>query len=181
MPALNPQTDAATGRILGASVRISWPGAEEVALRLDAMTRRDAGRAARGALALGAQPMAAAVKSRIHSVSGLLASTVRVRMGRGDRPGRYSVWIGATASRARFARARAKAGRPGQALDVLSKGGRRDRYSVYYAAMVEYGHRGPKGGRVPAHPFARPGFDATVDQAMETAERELMDRTQNPF
>lgn len=49
----------------------------------------------------------------------------------------------------------------------------------YYPAYVEYGHGGP--GPAPSHPYIRPAYDATEDEAYELIRdglREALDRLQ---
>lgn len=43
----------------------------------------------------------------------------------------------------------------------------------YYPAYVEFGHGGP--GPAPAHPFARPAFDARQEDAYEVLRRVLQE------
>lgn len=43
--------------------------------------------------------------------------------------------------------------------------------SAYYSNPVEFGHAGP--APAPAHPFVRPAFDTTKDEAYEIIKEEL--------
>ena len=47
----------------------------------------------------------------------------------------------------------------------------------YYPAYVEYGHGGP--GPAPAHPYIRPAYDTTEDQAYEIIRSGLRDAISN--
>lgn len=142
-------------------------------------TGKAAGRIARKALKAGGQPMLTAIRGRVRRNTGLLSEGLRLRFGRGDHRGKYSVLISSRTTRARFARKkkfyRIAAGQPS------------DRYAIYYGLMVEYGHRQRPGGRtgsdgfVRAYPFARPGFDATVGQTAELIEQLVADGITDAF
>jgi hypothetical protein len=122
------------------------------------------------------EPMAAAARALVHSESGLLARSLKVRLGRGDFPGRYSVFISATATR----RAVAKFRSSGVRARVLAAGKATDRYGVFYARPLESGHRNPTAktglAQTPAHEFAQPAFDATAEGVAAAAGEKLMDR-----
>jgi hypothetical protein len=138
-----------------------------LATRLEA-TGQAARKIARGALKAGGSPMLAAIQSRIHDVSGLLRRGLRLRAGRGDWQGRYSMLISSWTTRETFAKKK-----PGA---KVAPGGARDRYRVYYGIMVEYGHRNAHGGgQTPEHPFVRPGFDATAESTGQLVEQMLLD------
>ena len=48
---------------------------------------------------------------------------------------------------------------------------------AYYPAFTEYGHGGP--GPAPAHPYIRPAYDTTEDQAYEIIRSGLRDAISN--
>ncbi len=129
----------------------------------------------RDAMKYGSDPMLASIQRRAPRRSGLLSHSLKISVCRGDRPGRFAVRITASSTREQFALSRLASGRVGHAQRVAALGGRKDKYKVYYALMVEAGHKARGGGRVPPHPFAKPGFDATVDQTAT----EIMDRLVN--
>lgn len=149
---------------------ITVTGEQELAIDLLGIERSLARGIIRGALKAGGEPMLAAIRSRIRSRTGLLSSSVRVRAGKGDRPGRTSVIISAWATAGSFAKHREQAGRSGVAAKVREsyQGRMRSRYDLYYGYFVEMGHKG-----APAHSFARAGFDATVDQSADLIEQAL--------
>lgn len=125
------------------------------------------------------RPMAEAARGLVHSVSGALRAALRVRMGSGDRPGRYSVFILATTTRG--ALARRKGGRRARLL--LAGGAAAQKYRVWYARPLESGHAasgwyGQQAGAqpVPPHPFAQPAFDRTHDAVANAAGAKLLDR-----
>jgi HK97 gp10 family phage protein len=118
------------------------------------------------------EPMAAAARAGIHNVTGTLGKAIRVRIGRGDRPGRYSAYIAATATR----RAAAKRFGGKRAKEVTAAGKPTDRYRLWYATPLEKGHAGPGGTQVAAHPFAEPAFEATAEQVATAAGEKLLDR-----
>ena len=121
--------------------------------------------------------MLAAMKSRIHDVSGQLRRGLRLRVGRRDRPGRYGVLISSWTTREKFAATRSS----GVAARVRGLGEARDRYRVYYGPMVEFGHRQRGGGRTPEHPFMRPAFDALEASAAELIEQQLVGALNEAF
>ena len=49
---------------------------------------------------------------------------------------------------------------------------------VYYPAYVEYGHAGPRKGspRTPPHPFIRPAYDLTKDEAWEAIKAAMIQK-----
>jgi len=153
-------------------------------LALENLPKAVAKRIAKAALKEGSKPILAAIKSYIHSRTGLLAGGLKVRVARGDRAGRVAVLIQSWPTREKFA-----ASRPGR---KVAGGDAKDRYRVYYGTFVELGHKvrgaagetvgytgrvykrkGVVGGRVDAHPFIAPGFDETADAAGEIIEQRL--------
>ena len=148
----------------GAFVQIDLRDQKDLLDWLDRIEGAVDGRLLRQDVRDASRGMEAAIRGGIHSRSGLLASATRLRMGKGDYPGRYSVYVAAMASRGRFAKATAKAGH--KAMSAAAGTGM-GRYSVFYGRFVEYGHKimknGQQVGQVPGHAFAGPGFDATVD------------------
>lgn len=125
----------------------------------------------RKALKAGADPVATAARMLIHSRTGLLASGLRSRSAKNDRPGRLAVLVQSVTTRAKFADFK------GRRRRKVSKGNPKGRYRVYYGAMVEKGHRIVRGGktvgRVPPHPFMGPAFDANQEAAAQRVENEL--------
>ena len=128
---------------------------------------------ARKALREGVQPMLPAIKAGIHSRTGLLARSTRIRLGRKDRPDRYAVIISAWTTAGTFAKARVRSGRPAAAASVLARHAKSNAYSVFYGLFVERGHGGPRAA--PPHPFAGPGFDMTADRVGEDVETKIGD------
>jgi hypothetical protein len=133
----------------------------------------------RGVLREALAPMVPAMKANIHRRTGLLAAGLRLRNGRGDRPGRTSVYISSVTTRQRFASGNRRRKRK------VAAGRARDRYRVYYGPMVEVGHAivagGKEVGRVPPYPWMRPAFDALVEQAAQVIETRLGDRLEEAF
>ena len=167
---------------------------EMLAERLQNLSKGVAGKIVRGVLAGGISPMVPAMKSRIHSVTGLLAGGLKLKMGKGDRAGRYSVYVDSVVTARKFASMTHRpvaAGSPGR------------QYRVYYGVMVEFGHKyrrddetsthidkrgeargehgpiyvrhGQSGRRTPAHSFLRAVFDAQVEGAAEKIENGFWD------
>jgi hypothetical protein len=140
---------------------------EILAESLQSLAKGVAGKVVRGVLAEGIGPMVPAMRSKIHSVTGLLAGGLKLKMGKGDRAGRYSVYVDSTVTARKFEAKKhrpAGAGSPGR------------QYRVYYGALVEFGHRiAGSDERVPAHPFMRTVFDAQVETAAETIENGFWD------
>jgi HK97 gp10 family phage protein len=143
-------------------------GGEELVARFLELPAVIGRKVARDSLRAGFAPVLAAIRATTPVRSGFLASSERLKVGRGDFPGRYS--IGATASRATFARRMLSQGRRSMAAQALASGKASDRYRVFYARFVESGH-----GDVAANPFMKRGFDATVDKAGQTIEQVLGD------
>jgi hypothetical protein len=142
---------------------------EMLAERLQNLSKGVAGKVVRGVLAEGVGPMVPAMRSRINSKTGLLAGGLRLTMGKGDRSGRYSVYVDSAATARKFEATKHRpvaAGKPSR------------QYRVYYGIMVEFGHR-VAGGRaeekVPAHSFLRAVFDAQVEGAAEKIENSFWD------
>ena len=167
---------------------------EMLAQRLQNLPKAVARDVVRGVLTEGIGPMVPAMRSRIHSVSGLLAGGLKLKMGQGDRAGRYSVYVDSTVTARKFEATKHRpvaAGSPGRA------------YRVYYGIMVEFGHRyrrddetsthidkrgeargehgpiyvqhGQSGRRTPAHSFLRAVFDAQVEGAAQKIEDSFME------
>ena len=157
-------------------------------------------RLARGILREGSAPILAAIQSGIHDVSGALKAGTKLRAGRGDRPGRYSVYVASRTTRRSYAKRLRKIGRGRRAAFVTRSpvsGG--DPYRLFYWLFVEKGHKhrrfdetrgehgsiwsvhGKTGRRTPAHPFIAPGFDATSDGALDTIETKALDGAMEPF
>ena len=145
------------------NVELTLEGGAALAESLTALGQAVARRISRQALKAGANPMVAAARARIHSITGLLAGGLAARVGRGDFPGRTSVVIQALTTRARFARVTGRKVKPGK-----NRG-----FRVYYGTFVELGHKTAGGGRVPAHPFMRSAFDAQVSGTADIIQEEL--------
>jgi len=165
---------------IGGSVYAQMRGGEEIAAAFEQMGGA-ARRLAQGALKAGAVPITAAVLSHIHDVTGLLRLGTKVRVGRGDRPGRYSVYMSSQTTAKRYA----SHGRRRQVAAGATGGSRR--YRIWHWPAVEFGHRiVARGGRdtgkmVAAHPFIRPGFDQSVDGAMDIVEEQVLDGVMGEF
>jgi hypothetical protein len=145
---------------------------------------------ATGALKEGSAETLAAVKAGIQDVSGALRAATRVYVGRGDWPGRYSVYIAAAASRQQYARRLVRIGRWSRAFRVYATGRPTDRYGLFYWRFREFGHRIGQRSNTPSpnadqivgkKEFIRPGFDRTVDGALDTIEERVLDGTMNEF
>jgi hypothetical protein len=162
---------------------------EMLAERLQNLSRGAAGKVVRGILAEGVGPMVPAMRSRIHSVTGLLAGGLRLKMGKGDRPGKYSVYVDSAATARKFESTKHR---------PVAAGSAGRQYRVYYGIMVEFGHKyrhddetsthidkrgeargehgpiyvrhGQAGRRTPAHSFLRAVFDAQAEGAAEKIE-----------
>jgi hypothetical protein len=117
------------------------------------------------------QAVAAAERAGVKSISGALAASLRVRSGSGDYPGRYSVYVAATATVKMAIKKWSKSPRRqhhGFAQRAQESG--LARYRIFYGLWVEKGHRVVRGGpldhgghvvgHVPEHPFAAPAFDS---------------------
>ena len=156
---------------------ITLAGLDELAEQFAGMERAIAKGVARDALREGGAPMLAAMKARVSVRTGLLAGSLRMRAGSGDRAGRTSVIISASATATRAAEAFREAGHRKMAGYALRS--RVERYNVYYGMMVEYGHAAPydAGGEKVAgeHPFARPSFDEHVDTSADLIEEKLFE------
>jgi len=163
-----------------ARVSTYMQGGEEIAAAFGRMGGA-ARKLAQGALKAGGVPITAAVLSHIHDVSGLLRLGTRVRAGRGDRPGRYSVYMSSQTTARRYA----SYGRRRKVAAGMGSGSRR--YRIWHWPAVEFGHRiVTKGGRdtgkrVEAHPFIRPGFDQSVGGAMDIVEEQVLDGVMAEF
>jgi len=162
-------------------------GIPELCERLARLSRRVAGPIARQALKKGAAPMEASAKAAVRSRTGLLVSRIRTVNGKRDRPGRFSQLVKVVpTTRRRFAKSRAS-----RARHAAIAGRERDRYHVFYAVPLEFGHgtrkrsgletsrvnaRSQAAGvqRVRPYPFMGPAFDRNVDITAATAEEELM-------
>lgn len=162
-------------------VSMQLEGGEAIANYLLGVNKALARKLAGGVLKQAAAPMASAMKAAAPRKSGLLARSLRVRMGRNDPAGRYSVVVQANTRRQTFAKYQERAGRKGRAEKVRGAGRPGDKYRVFYGLFVEYGHEKANGsGRVPAHPFARPAFDSHVEQMTSTIENGLTEAVDNP-
>jgi hypothetical protein len=149
------------------NVTFQVQGGDSIAAWLSGLPDKVARRIGVAALKAGAKPMIAAIRSRIHSVSGLLARSLKAHAGKGDREGRTSLIISANTTRAAFARAKPS--------HRVAAGRDTDRYVVYYGYPVEFGHRiAGVTGAVPPHPFIRPGFDSTAEEAGDIIEEALV-------
>jgi len=58
--------------------------------------------------------------------------------------------------------------RKGKKYQAVKRGKKTVDQDAFYASWVEYGHMAANGVQVPAHPFVRPAYEATKDQAMQT-------------
>lgn len=142
---------------------------DELGLRLEAVGSA-IGRIAHQALREGGGPMLSAIKSHIHSITGLLAGGLALRAGKNDRAGRYSMLISSWTTREVFAMTRSS----GVAARVRGLGQARDRYRTWYGVPVEFGHANARGGgRTPEHPFMRPGFDEAEVSTLALVEERL--------
>jgi hypothetical protein len=144
-------------------------------LEIDKQVQR---KIARKALRIGDVPIVDAMRSLIVDRSGLLAGSLSMRPGKGDRKGITSMLISANATAEAFATAREGQGKLSAAAGVRKRYANRmsATYVVFYARMVEFGHKGPYGSpaSTPEHSFARAGFDATVDDAADKIEDSLI-------
>jgi len=149
-------------------VKVDQQKAAALDSRLVAMGKAGA-RISRAALKDAAAPMVGAMRSRVRKRTGLLGRSIKARAARGDRPGRVAVLITAVATRGAWLKSGRKA----------AAGRKSSKYRVYYARMVEKGHRilipmrnaagkgmgrgwaRDTGRRVAGKPFMRPGFEAT--------------------
>jgi hypothetical protein len=133
---------------------------------------------ARKALRVGDVEIVDAMRGLITDRSGLLAGSLVMRAGRGDRKGITSILISANATAEVFAKARESQGKLTAAAGVRKRFANRmaETYIVFYARMVEFGHVGkyPDSPKTPEHSFARAGFDATADSAADKIEDALM-------
>jgi hypothetical protein len=169
---------------------VSVEGGEVVVQALEDMGKRAARSVIMPAMKAPWGSVAAAERAGVNSISGALAASLRVRSGAGDRPGRYSVYVSATATVKQAVRKWSRSPRKqhhGFALraqefaDETGLG----RYRIFYGPWVEMGHRlvkgGPlrHGGRVVGHvapkPFAGPAFEAGAEQAAEEAANAVTD------
>lgn len=64
-----------------------------------------------------------------------------------------------------------KFGKKGRKLITIGVHRKDWKHNEYYPAYVEFGHGGP--APAPAHPFARPAFDAKKEEAYEIIKRAL--------
>ena len=158
---------------LGARMTISVTGGTALAERFMDLPRAMERKIARAALSEGGAPMFAAIQTRIPRKTGLLARATKLRFGKHDRPGRFAILISAWTTAGTFAKARVRSNRAAEASTVLERHAKSDAYSVFYGLFVEKGHGGPHPAK--AHPFAGPGFDATVDSAAEAIEEKLFE------
>jgi len=131
------------------------------------------------------EPVVAAEKGHIKSISGALASSLSVRAGAGDKPGRVSVFSAPSATTKQVVKAWSGSSKrqhhqfAGNATTAGYK-----RYRVFYAPFVELGHRVVKrnkagrlystGTMIPAHPFARPAMEALGQAAADEAEANVL-------
>ncbi len=142
-------------------------GIMELRAKYESMTEKVQKTIARESMKPGAELIRLAMVSRIHSRTGLLAKGTKLRVAKGDVPGRVALLVSAVASASVVAKHLAMAGRSSQAVALLKRHRKDYKYRIFYSRMVEYGHAGPKNSaaRTPAHSFARAGFDAVQDQA----------------
>lgn len=108
---------------------------------------------------------------------GTLKAGLKLRFGKGDRPGRTSVLIQSITSMTMYA----KRTQNPTLLHRVSLGEKNRRYRVYYAWMVEKGHATTSGGRVDPNPFAARGFDSTVDESGEMIEKQILENATRVF
>ncbi len=141
---------------------------EMLAQRLQDLPKAVAGQIVRGILAEGIGPMVPAMRARIHSVSGLLASGLKLKLGKGDRAGRYSVYVDSAVTAGKFEAMKHR---------TVAAGSPDRSYRVYYGIMVEFGHRiaGSEDEQVPAHPFLRTVFDAQAEGAADKIENGFLE------
>jgi hypothetical protein len=68
---------------------------------------------------------------------------------------------------------------------VYATGRPTDRYGLFYWRFREFGHRigrGPQSEQIVGKKeFIRPGFDRTVEGALDTIEERVLDGTMNEF
>jgi hypothetical protein len=146
----------------------------------------------RVALKEGSAPIVAAEKAStaFEDDTGLLRGSIKPYFGRGDRPGRTSVLIGAVTTVGQFLSAL----RDNEAAKATLKrrliykylGNINAQYLTWYARAVEFGHE-PSGWYakqanavpVPEHSFARSSFDATVDTAADITIESLADQIES--
>lgn len=164
-------------------------GGDELIAGLEALDQKIQRKFSRTALRAGQGPMVAAIKAieEPHSITGLLQSGIRGLAGRGDRPGITSQLISAITDVGGFLQFGTSSSAEKSRLEknLISKygGNLGAKYRVYYARAVEMGHE-PSGWYahvagavpVPPHPFARPGFDETVDESADIIEQSLSDQ-----
>ena len=145
-----------------------------IADRLRNLSKAVAGKVVRGILTDGIGPMVPAMRARIHRVSGLLQSGLKLKMGKGDKNGKYSVYVDSVVTARRFAeKKKSYHVAPGRA-------GRK--YRVYYAGMVEFGHRiAGSSESVPEHSFLRSVFNEQSGEATETIETGFAEAVEETF
>ena len=154
-------------------------GGEAVSQALEQTAQTISGPVVRKGMNAGGVEITAAVRRHIHSVSGLLAAGTRVRAGRGDQPGRYSVYMSSQTTANRYATR-------GRTRKVAAGAGSR-KYRIWHWPAVEYEHRivtnkgNDTGKTVAAHPFVRPGFDESIDGAMDIVETTVLDDAVEKF
>lgn len=140
---------------------------------------------ARRALRAGGMPLLAAMRSRIKSRTGLLAGSLKLRAGRGDRKGRTSLLISANVTAAAMASHYERIGRRGKMNELRDRYKNRENasYKVWWARAVEFGHKGPFGSEkaTPPHSFARAGFDSTAENAADIIEEKLLSDIESDF
>jgi hypothetical protein len=145
---------------------------EIIAQKLADLPKALAKQIVRGSLLEGISPMVPAMRALIHSRTGLLAGNLKVRIGKGDRAGRTSIYVSSFTSRARFERVRKVKTGVGKA---------KDRYSVFYGGFVEFGHRIAGGGEVEPHSFLRDIYDAQAEAAGTKIENALGESVEEAF
>lgn len=128
--------------------RITVDNVEQIAMSLSLFGERETSDVLRKALRDVCKRTAEKAKSNINHQTGTLRQSIKVRAGKRERGSISRV--------------------------VISDGSGKD--DAYYGAFVELGHKAGKRSLknrkdVPPHPFLRPAFDDTKDQAI----RDVMD------
>ena len=163
-----------------AQLSLEVTGGESVTQAVEQTAQAISGPVVRKAMNAGGVEITAAVARHIHDQSGLLRSGTRVRAGRGDQPGRYSVYMSSQTTARRYASF-------GGRCRTVAAGAPSRKYRIWHWPAVEYEHRiVAKGGRdtgktVAAHPFIRPGFDESIEGAMDLVETTVLDGAVEKF
>lgn len=153
-----------------AGVTIKIEGWTQIQKWMDAMGKRASREAILPIMKAAAEPLVGLERGNIRSISGALSSSLKVRSGKGDRPGVVSVYIQPSATAKQLTRIWSASPRKQhhQFAQRASESTHR-RYSVFYGHFVESGHKIVRKGRVVgrAEPvrFAQRAADAGGDEA----------------